>query len=149
MKNEQFEKDIEVVPGIYNGLTIVEAGGKKFLIGELPIADTNGKLWEKYQIEIKGSDSYPYSFPKLFETADAFPHNADWHVHEDDFSCCVDYPANAKILCKNGLHITDYIKNYAIPHISQIRLSELERDIIAMWNTLTEFLERLNTIKAN
>lgn len=118
MKNVQFEKDIEVVPGIYNGLTIVETGGEKFLKGELPIVDANGKEWSKYQIEIKGSDSYPYSFPKLFETADAFPHNADWHVYEDDFSCCIDFPANAKILCKNGLHVTDFINNYAIPYFA-------------------------------
>jgi hypothetical protein len=118
MKNEHFEKDIEVVTTIFNELTIVEVDGEKFLRGELPIVDANNKEWAKYHIEIKGSDGYPYSFPKLFETADAFPHNADWHVYEDDFSCCVDYPANAKIICKNGLHVSDYIKNYAIPYFA-------------------------------
>lgn len=118
MKNEQFEKDISVVPGIYSGLSIVEVAGEKLLKGELPIIDANGKEWDKYQIEIKSSDNYPLCFPNLFETADAFPHNADWHVYETDFSCCVDYPANAKIICKNGLHITDYIKSYAIPYFA-------------------------------
>jgi hypothetical protein len=118
MKNEQFEIDIEVVPDSFNGLTIVDADGEKFLKGELPIVDANSNEWAKYHIEIKGSDCYPYSFPKLFETAEAFPHNADWHVYEDDFSCCLDYPANAKIICKNGLQVSDYIKNYAIPYFA-------------------------------
>lgn len=118
MKNERFEKDIEDVPAIFSGLLIVEYGDEKFLKGELSIVDANGKEWAKYQIEIKGSDRYPYSFPILFETAGAFPHNADWHVYEDNFSCCIDYPTNAIILCKNGLHVSDYIKNFAIPYFA-------------------------------
>jgi hypothetical protein len=118
MMNEQFESDIYVVPSIYTDLAVVDVGGEKLLKGGLPIVDANGKLWDKYQIEIRGSESYPYFFPLLFETAEAFPHNADWHVYETDFSCCVDYPANAKIICKNGLHIKDYIKNYAIPYFA-------------------------------
>lgn len=118
MKNDQFERDIEIVPGIYNGLDIVEQAGERFLKGELPIVDADGKLWERYQVEIRGSDGYPYAFACLFETGDAFPHNADWHVYEDDSSCCVDYPANEKIICRNGLLVTDYIENYAIPYFA-------------------------------
>lgn len=118
MINEQFEKDIAVVPGIYKGLSVVEEDGEKLLKGELSIIDVNGKEWDKYQIEIKGSEHYPYSFPILFETANAFPHNADWHVYENDLSCCIDYPANAKIICKNGLHITDFIKNHVVPYFA-------------------------------
>lgn len=118
MKNEQFEKDIAFVPNIYNSLSIVENSGEKFLKGELPIIDSTGKVWGKYQIEIKGSDSYPYSFPKLFETANVFPHNVDWHIYESDFSCCIDYPVNEKIICKLGLNVTDYIKSYAIPYFA-------------------------------
>jgi hypothetical protein len=118
MKNEQFEKDIEVVPSIYSGLSIVEDANERFLKGELPIIDANGKFWEKYQIEIKGSGSYPLCFPKLFETADAFPHNADWHVYESDESCCVDIPNNEIIICKSGLNVTDYIKRFAIPYFA-------------------------------
>jgi hypothetical protein len=118
MKNEQFEKDIEVVPNIFKSLAVVEVNGEKFLKGEIHIVDAKGKEWSKYQIEIKGNDGYPYTFPELFETGNAFPHNADWHVYEEDLSCCIDYPANAKIICKNGMHVSDYIKNYAIPYFA-------------------------------
>ena len=118
MKNENFENDISTIPAIFNKLNIVELDGEKILKGELDIVDANGKHWDTYHIEIKGSDSYPYLFPVLYETANAFPHNADWHVYETDFSCCIDYPANTKIICKNGLQVTDYIKNYVIPYFA-------------------------------
>ena len=100
MKNVQFENDISVVPNLFNKLKIIEEVGEKFLRGEIDIVGSTGKLWNTYSIEIKGSDSYPLSFPKLFETAAAFPKNADWHVYENDFSCCVDVLPNEILLCK-------------------------------------------------
>lgn len=118
MKNVQFENDIAVVPGLFNKLKVFEVGGEKFLKGEIDIIDNTGKLWDTYSIEIKGSDSYPLCFPKLFETADAFPHNADWHVYENDFSCCVDVEPNEILLCKNGLNLVAYIKQFVIPYFA-------------------------------
>ena len=118
MKNVQFENDISVVPNLFNKLKIVEEVGEKFLRGEIDIVGSTGKLWDTYSIEIKGSDSYPLSFPKLFETADAFPKNADWHVYENDFSCCVDVLPNEILLCKKGLNVVEYIKRFIIPYFA-------------------------------
>jgi hypothetical protein len=118
MKNEQFENDIKVVPGLFGGLVIVEADGESFLRGKLPVVDTSGKLWDAYQIEIKGSESYPLRFPKLYETGDAFPKNADWHVYENDESCCIDVPQNEIILCKSGLNVVEYIRSFTIPYFA-------------------------------
>ncbi len=119
MKNEKFENDIISVPAIFNKLSIVEQDGEKILKGELDIVDTNGILWDTYHIEIKGSACYPYSFPKLFETADAFPKIVDWHVYQfDDKSCCVDVTPNEVIICKYGLNVTDYIHRFAIPYLA-------------------------------
>ena len=119
MKNETFENDIISVPATFNKLNVVELDGEKILKGELDIVDANGKLWNTYQIEVKGSDSYPYSFPKLFETADAFPKIVDWHVYEfDDKSCCVDVTPNEIILCKDGLNVFEYIQRFAIPYLA-------------------------------
>ncbi len=118
MKNEKFENDIKVVPALFNKLSIVEAEGKQILKGELEIIDATGKLWDTYQIEIKGSSSYPLGFPKLFETADAFPKIADWHVYENDKSCCIDVPQNEIILCKNGLNVVEYMKRFVIPYFA-------------------------------
>lgn len=118
MKNEQFENDIITVPSLFSKLQIIESGGEKFLKGEIDIIDKSGKLWDTYQIEIKGSDSYPYRFPKLFETSNAFPKIADWHVYDDDKSCCVDVPPNEVIICKEGLNVIDYIQRMTIPYFA-------------------------------
>ncbi len=112
MKNKQFENDIKVIPGIFNKLDIVKTEGEQILKGELDIIDSNSRLWDTYQIEIMGSDNYPYRFPKLFETANAFPGIADWHVYESDESCCVDVPPNEIIICKDGLNVVDYIQRF-------------------------------------
>lgn len=54
----------------------------------------------------------------MYETGDAFPKNANWHVYESDFSCCVDVQPNEIIICQEGLNIVDYIKKYAIPYFA-------------------------------
>ncbi len=119
MKNLQFEIDCYSVPREFDKLRIVENSGELFLAGEIDIIDSKGTLWDTYSVEIKGSERYPLSFPKLFEVGDAFPKIADWHVYEsNDKSCCIDVPMNEKIICKDGLHIMDYIKRFAIPYLA-------------------------------
>jgi len=118
MKNVQFEKDILLVPDLFDKLSVVEKNEELFLKGSLDIIDGTGKVWRTYDVEIKGSESYPYAFPKLYETNDAFPKNVDWHVYENDFSCCVDVPMSEKIICQNGLNVSDYISQYAIPYLA-------------------------------
>lgn len=118
MKNAQFETDIGLASGLFDRLSIVEESEERFLRGSLDVIDGTGKIWETYEVEIKGSEGYPFAFPKLYETNNAFPKNADWHVYENDFSCCVDVPPNELIICKGGLGIVDYIKQYAIPYLA-------------------------------
>lgn len=118
MKNAQFETDMRVVPALFHKLNLIEIGGETVIKGELDIIDSAGKLWDTYKIEVKGSATYPYSFPKLFETENAFPHLADWHVYEQDESCCVDVPPNELILCKEGLKVVDYLERFVIPYFA-------------------------------
>lgn len=118
MKNERFENDIKVVGGIFPKLGIVKIDGEQILKGELEIIDASGKLWDTFQIEIKGSVSYPLSFPKLFETGNAFLKIADWHVYESDESSCVDVTPNEIIICKDGINVLDYIQRFAIPYFA-------------------------------
>lgn len=118
MKNVQFENDILGLPEVFDKLSIIEVNEERFLKGSLDIIDGTGKVWETFEVEIKGSESYPYAFPKLYETNNAFPKNADWHVYENDFSCCVDVTPNEIIICKEGLNVFDYIKQYAIPYFA-------------------------------
>ena len=118
MKNTKFEEDILLVPESFNSLSIVEESQEKFLKGSIEIIDRAGNVWATYFIEIKGSESYPFAFPKLYEVNSAFPKNSDWHVYENDFSCCIDVPMSEKIICKDGLNVVDYIKQYAVPYLA-------------------------------
>lgn len=119
MINQQFERDIEAVPTLFNKLAVVEVEGEKILRGELDIVDYSGKLWDVYQVEVRGSEGYPFRFPKLFETANAFPKIVDWHVYEhDDDSCCVDVTPSEVLHCKEGLNVVDYIRRFAIPYFA-------------------------------
>lgn len=118
MKNECFENDIKAVLDIFSKLKIIDYEGEQFLHGQLDIIDASGKHYDTYTVEIKGSEYYPYRFPKLYETGDSFLKITDWHVYESDKSCCVDVTPNEIILCKDGLSIVDYIKRFAIPYLA-------------------------------
>lgn len=118
MKNDKFEADILFVPEIFSKLSIVDEKEGRFLKGVLDIIDSKGKVWDSYQVEIKSSENYPFSFPKLYEINNAFPKNADWHVYENDTSCCIDVPMSEIIICKNGLNIINYIKQFAVPYLA-------------------------------
>lgn len=119
MKNIQFENDILVIPDTFNKLKIIESDGEKFLKGEVDIIDNEGKVWDVYQVEIRSSQEYPFRFPKLFETGNAFPKIIDWHVYEfDDKSCCVDVTPNEILICKKGLNVLEYIQRFAIPYLA-------------------------------
>ncbi len=124
--NSQFAKDILTVPSVYEKLGIVSINGEDILKGELDIIDDTGNRWEAYHIEIWGTNEYPLRFPKLFETNNAFPKVPDWHVNPSDHSCCVDVTPSELLTCRNGYHILDYIKNFAIPYLANQKFRELE-----------------------
>lgn len=118
MKNECFEADILVVPEIFQKLHVVKEGGESFLKGSLDVIDDTGEIWQTYEVEIKGGALYPSTFPKFYVRDNIFPKTADWHVYPSDLSCCVDVPMHEVIVCKNGLHVIDYIKRFAIPYLA-------------------------------
>ncbi|WP_209400441.1 hypothetical protein [Pseudozobellia sp. WGM2] len=125
MISSQFEKDILEIPQHYDKLEVVTQNGEKFLSGEIEIKDGEGKIWETYSVLIKGSRQYPNMFPILFETGNAFPKIADWHVNIDE-SCCIDVPESEMIICKKGLRVKEFIKTYAIPYLANQKYRELE-----------------------
>lgn len=117
MRNYKFEEDIKLVPVIYKKLHLITNDNESFLNGELDIIDDSGIHWETYNVDIKASESYPFTFPKLFETGNSFPHIIDWHVNKDD-SCCVDVTPNEILICNRGLNVADYINKFAIPYLA-------------------------------
>ena len=125
MKNIQFENDISKIAQNYPKLEVKSLDGEKFVSGEIDIIDLAGKTWETYSISIKASRHYPKMFPTMFETGDAFPKIADWHVNLDG-SCCIDVPESEMIICKDGLDVNEFIERHAIPYLANQKFRELE-----------------------
>ena len=123
--NKIFENDIEEIPKIFPKLNVVDDDGEKFIKGEIDIVDFEGKKWATYSIVIKSSSGYPNTFPILYETGNAFPKIADWHVNSDE-SCCIDVPQSELMICKKGLNVKDFISNHVIPYLANQKFRELE-----------------------
>ena len=118
MRNYFFESQLPAACLAFPSLKVIKENGEKFLRGELQIIDATGKLWDTYIIEIKSSLEFPYRFPKLYEIGGAFPKIMDWHVYEEDDSCCVDVIQNELILCKQGISLMNYLNQFAVPYFA-------------------------------
>jgi len=84
--------------------------------GELDIRDGNGTRWETYQIEIKFKDGFPNVFPAVFEIGGKIPRIADWHIYEDTSACCIAVDPEERLICKNGITLTDFVKHHVLPY---------------------------------
>lgn len=109
----QLDDAIVAFPSLYQA----KSGDKKILKGALPVIDKDGKHWEDYEVEIHFSENFPAEFPKLFETSGKIPKIADWHVYEDTLSCCVKVHPEEILRCKNGIIVTEYIREEVIPYL--------------------------------
>lgn len=109
----QLDEALEAFPS----LGIIEVDGKDILKGILAVIDKNGKHWEDYEIEIHFSKNFPAEFPTLFETSGKIPKIADWHVYEDTLSCCVKVKPEEILRCKDGITITEYIREEVMPYL--------------------------------
>lgn len=114
---EQFISELPDAIGAYPSLYESTVGDKKILKGWLPIVDEDGKHWEDYSIEIHCSEKYPYEFPVLYETSGKIPKIGDWHIYEDTLSCCVKVHPEEILRCKNGITLTEYIKEEVLPYL--------------------------------
>ncbi len=97
-----YQKDIDEI-------TIIKGG--------LDIIDKYGEPWDTYEIEIYPSKEFPKRFPILFEVGNKIPKNADWHINPDG-SCCLTVPPKEIIACKNGISLSQFIKNWVIPFLA-------------------------------
>lgn len=117
MKNFEFELQLLEAILKYPSLKIAEVESEKYLKGNLDIIDSSGCIWDTYSIEIKGSNEFPYRFPLLMETENAFLKINSWHVNNDG-TCCLDVPQNEMLICKNGISVIDFIKGHVIPYLA-------------------------------
>ena len=97
-------------------LSIEHVNGREIIKGNLAVIDIDGKYWEDYGIEIHCSKDFPNEFPLLFETSGKIPKIADWHVYEDTLACCVKVRPEEIIRCREGINVTEYIREEALPY---------------------------------
>jgi hypothetical protein len=109
----QLDEAVEAFPLLQKAVL----GGKDILKGVINITDSNGKHWENYEVEIHASENFPFQFPLLFETSGKIPKIADWHIYEDTLSCCIRVTPDEIIRCKNGISVTEYIKEEVYPYL--------------------------------
>lgn len=118
MLNDRFDNELEDVVKAYPTLIIVQIQEERILKGEIEIIDTAQKVWDKYHIEIHPTEKYPLLFPKVFETGNKIPKIADWHINQNDYSCCIDVETSQFIKCNNGINMMHFIEKEVIPYFA-------------------------------
>ena len=96
--------------------TTVDDSGNCYLYGEIEIRDLiDGKLWETYLIEVRYSEGYPYSFPKVYEKSNKIPKIPDWHVNSDG-TCCIKVHPEELLICREGISLKRFIEEQVLPY---------------------------------
>lgn len=97
----------------YPDLRIRETEGIKYLKGILNIPDDDGNIVGNFLIEVHLAKDFPYRFPYLLEIGGLIPNEADWHKYSNS-GCCITVDAKEKLVCRNGLHLIEFIETHAI-----------------------------------
>jgi len=114
---EAFVTQLDEAVNAFSGLQKRIVEGREVLRGTLPIIDKEGKHWEDYEVEIHASEKFPFEFPDLFEISGKIPRIGDWHIYEDTGSCCVKVKPAELIRCRDGITVTDYIRDEVMPYL--------------------------------
>ncbi len=101
----------------FPNLRIKVKDGKKILKGIIDIENSEHKVVQSFLIEIHCSKGFPYRFPILFEVGNDIPCDVDWHKYSDN-SCCITVQPDEILQCKNGITISQFIKNNVIPYFA-------------------------------
>jgi len=114
MKNNLI-KDINEVLELYPKLrSYEEADGTHSLIGEIDIFDASEIYHGSFDIRVKSTKDYPYSFPDLYETKGMIAYEEDMHMYKDG-RCCVAIMQEEEIRAKKGITLKEFLKEFTIP----------------------------------
>ncbi len=110
---KSFCKDFNEVIERYPNLRVKESNGIKYFKGIVDIPDENGNIVGSFLMELHWQKGYPYRFPLLFEVGGMIPNEADWHKYSNS-GCCITVEADEILICKNGIHLLEFMKKHAI-----------------------------------
>ncbi len=95
---------------------------KNHLEGELFISDN-----DSYELIID-LNSYPKSFPIVYETGERIPKKMDRHIYTDTGSCCFTTRAKAQILLRTKVKsLLIFINNIVIPYLQNNSYFEINK----------------------
>ncbi len=109
--------EIQEVLNLFPKLKGYKENGKDVLEGIIEIIDSEGIIWDNFQVKIHITDEYPYRFPILFETGDRIPKIADWHIYTNH-ACCLTVEPNERLVCSKGIRLITYIQEWVIPYLA-------------------------------
>jgi len=114
---DNFKNQIAEAIDYFPGLTSFAKDGVPGLTGELRLIDVDGNHVDIYTIEILATETFPSSFPFLFEVGGKIPKNYDWHVYETDGHCCLKTAPEEILACKKGITLNSFIEEEVKPYL--------------------------------
>jgi hypothetical protein len=91
--------------------------GKSYLSGIIDIPNDINEIVGHFLVSIHCSEGFPYRFPNLFEIGGEIPNKADFHKYKDG-RCCITVLPDEILNCKDGISLSLFIENYAIPYFA-------------------------------
>jgi hypothetical protein len=119
-----FIKDIDDALQSYSTLKRVEEDGFIRVKGEIPLIHPEKGEFDRYEVSIRFTQNYPKCFPKVIETSNKIPREADRHINQDNTLCLAVEPEENSIV-KNGISFKFFLDNVLVPHLA----SETYREI--------------------
>jgi hypothetical protein len=111
----RIEKDFNVACDRFPKLILKKiAKGIYHCVGEIDIFDNKNNYWDSFQIIIKLSTAYPYSFPKVYIVGNRIPIEDERHINKDA-SCCVAILQEETLRASRGITILQFINEFVVP----------------------------------
>ena len=114
---DNFKNQTVIAIDSFPGLTFFTKNGVPGLTGEIELVGNDGISIDTYSIEILATETFPDSFPLVFEIGGQIPKNYDWHVYETDGHCCIKTTPEEMLACKKGITLTTFVEEQIKPYL--------------------------------
>lgn len=120
MQNDyDFYKDFESVKSEFPRLKLKVDNGVKSISGLLSVRNPETlKIVAHFNVLLKFPITFPFCYPKVYETGGFFPKNDvdNYHINGDG-TLCLDVEISEIIKAKKGLSLLDFIHQILIPNL--------------------------------
>jgi hypothetical protein len=112
-----FDKDFEDIEFDYPYLNYIETDNQYILSGEYQVFDSEGYLWDVFNVKIVFSKDYPHVFPVMRELNGKITKKNSNHINPDGTLCtCVE--PKMFIEERKGLRLSRFLNKYALSFLA-------------------------------